>query len=75
VVKISIDRPGCVSCESCWEICPDVFEQNPEDNLSAIKEQYRVGGSLSEGEVPDDLADCVQEAADSCPVSVILVEE
>jgi ferredoxin len=75
VVKITIDRPGCISCESCWTLCPAVFEQNTEDTLSEITEPYRENGSLSEGNAPEDLADCVWEAADSCPVTVIEVED
>jgi len=75
VVKVTIDRAGCISCESCWTLCPDVFEQDPADDLSSVTEQYRVDGNTAEGEVPDDLADCAVEAADSCPVTVIFVEE
>ena len=75
VVKVTIDRPGCISCESWWTLCPDVFEQDPNDGLSSIVEQYRVNNAPAQGEVPDDLADCVVEAADSCPVTVIVVEE
>ncbi|WP_332449795.1 ferredoxin [Methanoculleus sp.] len=75
MVKVTIDRPGCISCESCWTLCPDVFEEDPSDGLSSIVEQYRVNNDPAEGEVPDDLADCAIEAADSCPVTVIIVEE
>jgi len=75
VVKVTIDRPGCISCESCWTLCPDVFEQDPDDGLSSIVKQYRVNNNPAEGEVPESLADCVVEAADSCPVTVIVVEE
>ncbi|BBL68490.1 hypothetical protein MchiMG62_16710 [Methanoculleus chikugoensis] len=75
MVKITIDRPGCISCESCWTLCPDVFEQDSNDDLSSVTEQYRVDGNPAEGEVPDDLTDCAQEAADSCPVTIIFVEE
>lgn len=75
VVKVIIDRPGCVSCESCWTLCPEIFEEDPNDGLSSIVEQYRVDGNPAEGEVPDNLADCATEAADSCPVAVIVVED
>ena len=75
MVKVTIDRPGCISCESCWTLCPDVFEQNPEDTLSEVTEEYRVNDNPAEGEVTEDLVDCVWEAADSCPVTVIIVED
>ncbi len=75
MVKVTIDRPGCISCESCWTLCPDVFKQNPNDDLSEVVEQYQVDGNPAEGEVPDNLADCILEAADSCPVTVIVVED
>lgn len=75
MVKVTIDRAGCISCESCWTLCPDVFKEDPGDGLSSIVEQYRVNNDPAEGEVPDDLVDCAVEAADSCPVTVIFVEE
>lgn len=75
MVKITIDRPGCISCESCWTLCPEIFEQDPDDDLSSITKKYRVDGDRAEGEAPDDLVDCAVEAADSCPVTVIFVEE
>ena len=72
MVKVTIDRSGCISCESCWTLCPGIFEQNPEDAFSEITERYRVNDNPAEGE--EDLADCAVEAADSCPVTVIFVE-
>ena len=75
MVKVTIDRPECISCESCWIVCPEVFEQNPDDEFSEITEKYRVDGNLAEGEIPEDLADCAWAAADSCPVAIIFVEE
>jgi len=75
VVKVTIDRPGCISCESCWDLCPEVFEQDPADDLSSITKEYRVNDDPGQGEVPDELLDCAVEAADSCPVTVIIVEE
>ena len=71
MVKVVIDREGCVSCGSCYDICPEVFEENEEDTFSEIKEEYRIAGNLAEGEVPDDLAECVSDAADACPSEVI----
>ena len=72
-VKVHIEREECTACESCWAVCPDFFEQSSSDDFSQVIEKYRVGGDLSEGEAPDDLKDCIQEAADSCPVEIINV--
>ncbi|HLE41598.1 MAG TPA: ferredoxin [Nitrospirota bacterium] len=72
--KVTIDREECTSCETCWITCPDFFEQNPSDNWSQVVAKYRVGGNPAEGESPAELEDKVQEAADSCPVSIIHVE-
>lgn len=72
MVKVVIDRKGCISCGQCWTNCPEFFEENPDDNFSQVIEKYRAG-ELGEGEAPDDLVDCVVEAADNCPVQVIHV--
>lgn len=73
--KVSIDRDECISCMSCVALCPDVFEMNDEDGKSQIVEKYRVGDNLGEGKIPEDLKSCAEEAADSCPVTIITVEE
>ena len=72
-VKVTIDRPDCISCESCWTVCPEFFEQNPADSWSQVVAKYQVGNDPSVGEAPEDLRDKVQEAADSCPVTIIHV--
>ena len=73
-IKVRIDRDECTACESCWAICPDFFEQSEVDDLSQVVEKYRIGGDFGEGEAPDDLKDCVQEGADSCPVEIIHID-
>jgi ferredoxin len=70
---VTIDRDQCISCESCWTVCPEVFEQNSVDSWSQIVAKYQVSGNPAEGQAPDDLKDKVQEAADSCPVTIIHV--
>jgi len=39
-----------------------------------IKEEFRNGKDINTGEVPEDLVDCVQQAADLCPVQIIHVD-
>jgi ferredoxin len=43
--------------------------------MSRIKEAFRNSGDLGKGEVPDELYNCVQEAATTCPVEIINVED
>ncbi len=75
MIPVVIDRAGCVACGTCWDTCPTFFEQNTEDTFSEVVTQYRKGDNIAEGDAPDDLSDCVLEAADNCPVQVITVGE
>lgn len=62
-MRVSIDRAGCIACGLCEQTCPEVFEL-AEDGLAAVREQ------------PDEAMEALAKtAADSCPVSVIHVEE
>ncbi len=62
-MKATIDREGCIACELCQEICPEVFRM-AEDGLAEVYVD----------EVPEDAEQTAQEAAESCPVQVITVE-
>lgn len=58
-MKVRIDD-GCIACGACESICEAVF--SVEDTVV-----------VNEANV-DANADAVKEAADSCPVSVIIIE-
>ena len=72
--RVHIDRDECTSCGLCWEICPDVFEENEDDGYSQIVEKYRVNGSIADGEGPGEFASAANDAAGDCPVQIIHVE-
>lgn len=72
-MNVKITRDECVSCGTCADVCPEFFELGEEDTLSQVLEQYRNDGRQDEGTVPPELEACVTEAADLCPVQVILV--
>jgi len=55
-----VDADLCVSCGLCAQVCSDVFEMGPE-GTARVKD----GANLD--------ADCVQDAADQCPVGAISV--
>ncbi len=61
--KVIIDKDECIGCQSCVELCPEVFEFNEaEDKAEVI---------LPEGG-PED---CIQEAIEVCPVECISWQE
>ena len=62
-MNVTIDRSGCIGCGLCAQTCPEVFRMNDDGRA----EVYARPGKTSEG--------AVNEAAESCPVSVIQAEE
>ncbi|MGN0970204.1 MAG: ferredoxin [Evtepia sp.] len=55
---------GCISCGLCTEEFPDLFQMNEEGIAQVVSSQ-----------VPAGLEDQARQAAEDCPVSVILTEE
>ena len=74
-MKVIIERATCVSCGSCWDTCPGLFEQDPDDSFSRIIEKYRMNGNIGEGTPTEDLVACAHEASDLCPVQIISIQE
>ena len=61
VVKVWIDE-GCIVCDACENICPEVF--HVEDDTCVILD----------GVNPSEWGDDIIEAAEDCPVDVIMYE-
>ncbi|WP_029897584.1 ferredoxin [Desulfohalovibrio reitneri] len=57
-MAIVIDEEECVGCESCVELCPDVFAMDDDGEKAVVL-------------AADSDADCVEEAIDSCPSEAI----
>jgi len=75
IMKITIDRENCSSCGTCWEGCPEIFEQNPDDSFSQIVEKYRLNKNNAEGRPAEEFEDCSARAAEDCCAEVIHIEE
>ncbi len=56
---IRIDENLCIGCGVCTSICPDVFEMKDDGKAQVISQE---------------MADCVNESKDSCPVNAIIIE-
>ncbi|MCK9275763.1 MAG: ferredoxin [Syntrophales bacterium] len=63
-MKVSVDEEVCIGCGLCEEICPEVFELTGDIAVVKIEE-----------DIPEKLVENSREAAESCPVDAIIVEE
>ena len=61
--RVIIDTEECIGCESCVELCSEVFAFNEDEEKAEV--------ILPEGG-PED---CIEEAMESCPVECIHWEE
>ncbi|MBS3780272.1 MAG: ferredoxin [Desulfovermiculus sp.] len=61
--KVVLDEEECIGCESCVEICPEVFAFDADSEKAYV--------IMAEGGPEDD----IQEAMDSCPVECIYWED
>lgn len=61
--KVVIDTEECIGCESCVELCPEVFEFDDENEKALV--------ILPEG--GDE--ECIEEAIGTCPSECIYWEE
>ncbi|HOM96070.1 MAG TPA: ferredoxin [Methanofastidiosum sp.] len=73
MMKVHIKQEECILCGNCSATCPEVFILEPGES-SKITKEYR-GKNDSEGEVGEDMLECVQSAVDSCPVNIISIEK
>lgn len=61
--KVVLDQEECIGCESCVEICPEVFGFDEDEEMAYL---------IMEEGGPEDK---IQEAIDSCPSECISWEE
>ena len=60
-MKVELDRDECIGCGVCAQIWPEVFQLDEDAGKAKVVR--------SEG------AECAKEAAESCPVGCIAIEE
>lgn len=59
----AIDRFRCTDCESCLELCPEVFQRNPDT------------GSIEVADLSAYPEEKIQEVISMCPADCIGWEE
>jgi ferredoxin len=62
-MKVRVDADICIGCETCVDICPEIFEMS--DDIAITKMDT----------VPADLQDSCREAADTCAVDAIILDD
>jgi len=62
-MRVRVDEEVCVGDETCVEVCPEVFEMKGDVAVAKMEE------------VPEEFEGGCKEAAKSCPVEAILIEE
>ncbi|MEK9738164.1 MAG: ferredoxin, partial [Euryarchaeota archaeon] len=80
IVSVYIEE-GCITCDACEETLPEVFHVT--DDTCYIKADVRLDGGYDRNEAkaglkPDTITqfhDEILDAADGCPVDVIIVVE
>lgn len=72
-MRITVDRSLCIACGVAPTLCSEVFVL---EGKNRVVEKYtkEISDEISIGEVPDELRECVENAAMSCPVEAIKVE-
>lgn len=60
-MKVIVDVDACIGCGVCENLCPDAF---------VINEEGKAVATPGAGE-----AACTRDAADSCPVQAITIED
>lgn len=63
-MKATVDRDLCIGCGLCAEICPEVFEMDDESIAQVIVDV-----------IPLEAEETAREAAASCPVEAIKIED
>ncbi len=63
-MKAIVDVETCTGCGLCVDVCPEVFELNEESIAKVIADP-----------VPPEAEDTCRDAAESCPVDAISIEE
>ena len=63
-MRATVDQDACTGCDLCPDICPEVFELG-DDSKAFVKVET----------VPPDAESSCREAADTCPVEAISIEQ
>lgn len=73
MAKIILEREKCIGCGSCAVLCPKYFEMTG-DGKSTLKNSTK-NQKTNNFELKTKEIECIQVAAEACPVQIIHVEK
>ncbi len=74
MVKIKHEADKCIGCGACVALAPEFFEM--EGSKAKLKgAKHEQGFDVLEGDFSAEEVEHIKQAAESCPVGIIHVEE
>ncbi|RAP77976.1 ferredoxin [Paenibacillus montanisoli] len=67
-----VEKDTCIACGACGATAPDIYDYDDEGLAEVI---YGNDGNHGNTEIPSDLYDDLQDAADGCPTDSIKIAD
>ncbi|MFX3633783.1 MAG: ferredoxin [Candidatus Pristimantibacillus sp.] len=67
-----VEKDTCIACGACGATAPDIYDYDDEGIAEVI---YGNDGNHGNTEIPEDLYDDLQDAADGCPTDSIKIAD
>ncbi|MFS1511999.1 ferredoxin [Chengkuizengella sp. SCS-71B] len=67
-----VDKETCIACGACGATAPDIYDYDDEGLAEVI---YEDDNNKGVKEIPEDLHDDMQDAADGCPTDSIQIAD
>jgi ferredoxin len=67
-----VEKETCIACGACGATAPDIYDYDDEGLAEVIYDDDNNKGNT---EIPEDLYDDLQDAADGCPTDSIKVAD
>ncbi|MGG1313931.1 MULTISPECIES: ferredoxin [Cohnella] len=67
-----VDKDTCIACGACGATAPDIYDYDDEGLAEVI---YGNDGNRGVTEIPEELYDDLQDAADGCPTDSIKISD